>query len=211
MRGWRFLAALGALLAYAVLSHWLMIHAPAQAWTVAALFGPLLTLLTLDGLRRHHPPTLFICGLAAVGLGIATSKGSVDDIGRLYVLQHAAIHLALAWTFGITLRQGAKPLITMMAEHVHTRFTPEMRAYTRRLTAVWAAYFIMMILISLLLYALAPWSWWSMFCNLVTPLAAASLFVGDHLWRLWRHPDFERVSLSRAVQAFRARGTANPR
>ncbi|ODU99251.1 MAG: hypothetical protein ABT20_17205 [Rubrivivax sp. SCN 70-15] len=208
---WQLAAGAAAFAGYALASNWLMVHAPAHAWTVALLFGPLLLGLAADGWRRRHRATLALAAVLAAVLAVLVARGGVAGVARLYVLQHALIHAALAWTFGITLRPGATPLISALAARLHERFTPAMRDYTRRLTALWTTYFIAMIAISLVLYALAPWAVWSWFANLVTPLAAAAFFVGEHLLRRWRHPDFERVSLAAAVQAWRSPGAAEPR
>ena len=207
MTGWRLAAVLGLLVVYAVGSHLLMTHVSNHPWTVAALFGPLLAAAAWSGWRTRQPRLLLGCAVALVVLVGVVARGGVDDVNRLYVLQHAGIHLALAFTFGITLRAGAKPLIVAMAEKVHREFTAEMRAYARRLTLVWVAYFIGMVVISLAVYALAPWSWWSFFCNLITPLAAVGFFVGEHLWRYWRHPHFEPVSLRAAWDAYQKHPT----
>jgi len=205
MPAWRLVAAAAALAAYAAASHSLMVHAPHEPWTVAALFGPLLLAVAASGWQRRHAPTLVFCAVVLVVLVAVVTQGGVDDIDRMYVLQHAGIHAALAWSFGSTLRAGNVPLISMLAERVHRQFTPAMRAYTRTLTAVWTAYFVGMVAVSLLVYTLAPWSWWSLFCNLVTPLAAVSLFVGEHAWRRLRHPEFEPASLMAAWRAWRTR------
>lgn len=85
-------------------------------------------------------------------------------------------------------------------------FTPAMRLYTTRLTRARALYFVGMIVLSFSLYALAPWPWWSLFCNLLTPLAVGVFFAGEHLLRYHWHPEFERLSLRGALQAWRARG-----
>jgi uncharacterized membrane protein len=77
------------------------------------------------------------------------------------------------------------------------------RRYTRRVTAGWALYFGAVIALSLALYALAPWPAWSFFCTVLTPAAAVSGLAGELLWRRWRHPEFEQVSLRRALRAWR--------
>lgn len=197
-------AVLAALVAYALFSAWAMAHAPDRPWAIAVLFGPLVAGLAIEGALRRHAGSLAASGALALLLAAVVVRGGVADMSRLYVLQHAGIHAALAWFFGRTLRAGSTPLITAMAERIHTRFTPEMRAYTRMLTRVWALYFVAMIVVSLLLYGLAPWHWWSVYCNVLTPLAAISLFVGEHALRRWRHPEFERASLAEAVRAYRA-------
>jgi len=210
MPGWRIAAAAAALLGYALLGNWLMLNAANEPWAVAALFGPLLVAVAGMGWHRRQWATLAACAGLLVLLAVIVWRGGVRDMQRMYVLQHGAIHLALAWSFALTLRDGAKPLITLLAEGVHHKlkqdFTPAMHTYTRALTGVWVAYFMGMVLLSALIYLLAPWSWWSVFCNLLTPLAVGALFVGEHLLRYRRHPEFARVSLRAAFEAYQNSG-----
>ncbi|WP_425257921.1 hypothetical protein ACPOLB_20675 [Rubrivivax sp. RP6-9] len=203
---WRIVAVATALVGYTLLSTTMMARWPDHPWSVAALFGPLLLALAIGGALKRHWPTLAACAGLALLLVLLVARGGAD-INRLYVLQHAAIHASLGWTFGMTLRPGATPLITLMAERVHSVFTPEMRAYTRWLTGAWVLFFAGMIVVSLLVYALAPWTWWSFFCGVLTPAAAVGFFVGEHLMRYRRHPEFERVTLAQAFRAYRASGS----
>lgn len=203
---WQIAAAGLALAAYAVLSHVLMVHFAQQPWAVAALFGPLLAAVAGGGWLRRQWALLAACVALVAWLAWLVWRGGVADINRMYVLQHGGIHLALAWTFAITLKPGSTPLITSLAERLHRHFSAEMRAYTRWLTAVWVWYFVGMVVVSGLVYALAPWPWWSLFCNVLTPIFALALFVGEHVLRYVRHPDFERVSLRAAFGAYRDAG-----
>ena len=206
MPTWRLIAAAAALIAYALLSHRLMLHAAQAPWAVAALFGPLLLAVALASWLRRQWWVLTACAALVLLLALIVQQGGVQNMQRMYVLQHAGIHLALGWAFAVTLRQGSTPLITALAERVHQHFTPQMRAYTTWLTGLWVRYFVGMVLVSGLIYAFAPWAWWSAFCNLVTPVAAVALFVGEHVVRHWRHPEFERVSMSTALQAYQRWG-----
>lgn len=212
MPAWRLALAAAALAAYAGLSHWLMVNAADRPWAVAALFGPLVLAVAAAGWRQRQTLTLAACAAGVVALALVVWRGGIDDVNRMYVLQHAGIHLALAWSFGLTLRPGGKALIEMLAERVHRRFSAEMRAYTRRLTLWWVIYFLGMVVVSLAVYALAPWPGWSLFCNVLTPLAAVAFFAGEHVLRYRRHPDFERVTLRTAFAAYRgaADGGAPP-
>ena len=205
--------ALGGLViaAYALGSHWLMVSAADRAWAVAALFGPLLLAIGAGGWRRRHWPTLAFCAVVLALLVLIVTRGGVGDMNRMYVLQHAGIHAALAYAFGSTLRPGSTPLISALAQRVHADFTPALRRYTGRLTAAWTAYFVVMIALSAALYALAPWPWWSAFCNVGTPLSVAAFFVIEHLLRYRWHPEFERLSMRGAVQAWRDFENANVR
>jgi uncharacterized membrane protein len=207
---WRVAAGVAALVVYALLSNWLMVHAADHAWTVGLLFGPLLLGLAAMGCRKRQWWTLAACvGLLAL-LAVVVWRGGVLNAQRLYLLQHAALHLAIGWSFAMTLRGAEKPLITALAELVHGRlghpFTPALALYTRAVTALWVGYFVGMVALSVLIYAWAPWSWWSLFCTVLTPLSVALLFVAEHLWREWRHPEFPRVSMQAIVQAYRRSG-----
>jgi uncharacterized membrane protein len=203
---WPALLLVAFVAAYAVLSNGLMVHAANAPYTVALLFGPLLLAVAGVGWRRRQWLTLAGCVLLLGVLAVVVARGGVRDAQRLYVLQHAAVHAVLAWGFALTLRGGATPLITAVAHGVHTRlgqgFTPEMAHYTRALTRAWALYFVGMIAVSLLLYALAPWAWWSFFCTVLTPLAAVAAFVAEHFWRYHRHPEFPRVGMRAAFEAY---------
>ena len=205
--------ALGALgiTVYALGSHWLMVSAADRPWAVAALFGPLLLAIGVGGWRRRHGPTLAFCGALLALLVAISLRGGVGDMNRMYVLQHAGIHAVLAWVFASTLRPGSTPLISALAQRVHREFTPAMRRYTDRLTAVWAGYVAGMIALSAAIYALAPWPWWSAFANVGTPLSVALFFIAEHLLRYHWHPEFERLSMRIVVQAWRDADAAAPR
>ena len=204
------LAALTALVAYALLSNWLMVHMAQEPVTLALLFGPLLLAVGGVGWAKRQWLTLLACAALLAVLVAVVLRGGVADAQRLYVLQHGAIHLTLAWAFCMTLRPGEKPLITGLAEGLHGRlgqaFTPALAQYTRGVTALWAGYFGAMVVVSAVLYAMAPWPWWSLFCTVATPLSAAALFVSEYLWRYQRHPDFPRVTMRAAFDAYQRSG-----
>ncbi len=53
-----------------------------------------------------------------------------------------AVLLWLAFVFGRTLRAGATPLIERIARHSNPALPAVLARYTRRLTALWCAYFV---------------------------------------------------------------------
>lgn len=201
---WRIVVATLAVAGYAVLSYTLMAHWPDRPWSAAVLFGPLLLALAAAAIARRHWPMLALCVALAAVLVAVVQRGGVG-VQAMYVLQHGSIHAVLALTFGMTLRRGATPLITMLAERVHERLVPGQREYTRALTRAWTIFFVAMIAISLAIYTLLSWEAWSLFCNLLTPLAAVGFFAVEHLLRYRWHPEFERISMARALRAYRAR------
>lgn len=207
---WRWVGLGILMLCYAVLSHWLTLHAAIHPWAVAALFGPLLLAVTLWSLRLRQWLTLAVCLVLVVVLVAVVHKGAVADVNRLALAQHVGMHLFLGWSFAHTLREGRTALISVLASRVHRGLSPGLARYTRRLTAAWAVYFFAMATSSLLLYALAPWWWWSLFANILTPIAVAVLFVGEYLMRFRWHPEFERASLIDALRAYRAPAAGPP-
>jgi uncharacterized membrane protein len=189
---------------YALLSHVLMVVAADRPWAVLVLLGPLLLGVSALALQQRHLPSLLACMMAACGLwAYVSAHEGLHRIEHLYVLQHAGIHFALGFVFATTLRHGGTPLISAFALRVHRTVTPELLRYTRQVTWAWSLYFAAMVALSLALFVAAPWWWWSVFANLVTPVAAISLFVGEYLLRYRLHPEFERITLAQALQAYR--------
>ena len=123
-------------------------------------------------------------------------------VASLYLAQHAGVHLLLALWFGSTLRRGQRPLISRVAARVHRDMTPAVQRYTRRVTLAWTLYFVGMAIASLLLFASVSFDTWAVFANLLTPLAAAAMFGGEHVLRYRLHPEFERVGVLAAIRAY---------
>jgi uncharacterized membrane protein len=108
----------------------------------------------------------------------------------------------LALGFGATLRAGHTPLITTLARRVHRNFTPEMAVYTRKCTVAWTVYFVGISLISIGLYAFAPFDTWAFFANLLSPITVAVMFGGEYWLRYQLHPEFERASVADAIRSY---------
>lgn len=204
---WRPLLSALALVAYALLAHWLMVHAADSPWAIAFLLGPLLVMVAGVAVARRRWGQLALVGAGLLGLGWAVVQGGVGgfgDVNRLYVLQHAVVNLVFGMMFAATLRPGRVPLITTVALRVHGgRMQAAKYPYTRHVTTAWALYFFGVVAASLLLYTFFDWAVWSMFSNLVTPLLAAALMLGEWRLRYWLHPEFDRVPISTAIRAFR--------
>jgi uncharacterized membrane protein len=204
MPSWRALAVALALAGYALLSHVLMVVAADRPWAVLVLLGPLLLGVSAVSLQQRNLPSLLACMVATCGLWAYVSAAEgLHRIEHLYVLQHAGIHFAFGFVFAATLRPGATPLVSAFALRLHRTVTPGLLRYTRQVTWAWCIYFTAMVVLSLGLFAAAPWWGWSVFANLVTPVSAVALFVGEYLLRYRLHPEFERITLAQALQAYR--------
>jgi uncharacterized membrane protein len=127
-----------------------------------------------------------------------------DSLGVLAVsgLTHAAANLLLLWVFARTLRAGGESLVTRLARRVHGSLTPEMAAFTRRVTVAWCVFFAGQVAVSALLLALAPLQAWSAFINLINLPLIVLMFAGEYLYRAIRYPNHPRASIARVLRAY---------
>lgn len=188
--------------AYVLGTHWLMTRAHASPWSVVGVLTPMLAAIAIGAWRGGQRwlgagAALLIaalCGQALLGVQFP------PDL--LYVAQHAGVNLFLALGFGSTLRAGHTALITTLAQRVHRNFTPAMALYTRKCTLAWTLYFVGMALVSIALYASAPFGTWALFANLLSPLTVIAMFGAEHLLRYRLHPEFERSSVADAIRSY---------
>ncbi len=199
--------------AYVAATHWLMTRAPASDWNAVIVVGPMLAFASLYAARRGMRLAALAAALAAAALVVQAWRGDGFAPGTLYLAQHVGIHLLLAFVFGSTLHQGRESLITALARRVHVGtggLTQPMVAYSRKVTVVWTVYFVAMAVLSVALYAFAPFGAWAVFANLATPVAMLLLFVGEYVLRYRLHPEFERATLAQAIHAYSQRGARSP-
>jgi len=196
-----------AAVAYVLGSHWLMTRAPASPWNAVIVVGPMLVGAAILAWQRGQRWLGAIAALATAALIVQAWRGGGLAAGSLYVGQHVAIHVLLAFVFGLTLQAGREPLVSALARRVHGGLTRPMEIYSRKVTVAWTIYFAAMAVLSLALYAFAPFDAWATFANLVTPLAMLLMFVGEYLLRYRLHPEFERATLGQAMRAYAERGS----
>ena len=201
MSRWRLALLLLVGVAYAGLSHWMMLFHPTEPWAVVVLLGPLWLAamgFAASKLGRWGFIAAMLLGIAGFAL---VFLGEAGDTNRLYVFQHVAINGLLCGWFGASLRGPGLPLITQFAQRVHP-LKGHMLAYTTQLTRIWTVYFALVVVSSIAVYLTLPFSAWSLLANVLTPLSVTLLFVGEHLVRYRLHPEFERTRLIDAVRAF---------
>jgi uncharacterized membrane protein len=119
---------------------------------------------------------------------------------------HAAINIVLIWVFGRTLMRGREALITGFARRIHGTLPAYIESYTRRVTAAWCVFFAAQIILSALLFAVAPLETWSLFVNVLSFPVVVLMFVAEYLYRVARFPDHPHVSIWKGVQMFVGRG-----
>src|SRR4051812_401400 len=84
--------------------HWLMTSAPGSRWNALIVIGPMLGLPALFAARRGLRVVAAIAAIGLVGLVLQAWRGGGLAPTTLYLVQHVAIHAALAAMFASTLR-----------------------------------------------------------------------------------------------------------
>lgn len=204
----RWAAGAAAAALYAAASYALMTRAQDSAWSLAVILGPVVVLGIAGAWGNGHRVLAAAGVLVALWLALLAASGRGIPSRWLYLAQHAGVHLALGAWFGSTLRPGAEPLVSAMARRVHGAFTPELARYTRNVTLAWTLYFFAMAAASLALFLAGAFASWSLLADILTPVFTVAFFLGEYVLRYRLHPDFERVSVQRAVQAWRSHGNA---
>jgi uncharacterized membrane protein len=208
MSRWRLALLLLVGVAYAGLSHWMTLFHATEPWAVVVLLGPLW--IAAIGFAASRFGRWGLAGALLLGIGgfALVFLGEAGNPDRLYVLQHVAINGLLCGWFGSTLRGDGLSLITQFAQRVHP-LEGHMKAYTTQLTRIWTAYFALMVVASIAIYLTLPFSAWSLFANVLSPVMVTLLFVGEHFLRYRLHPEFERTRLVDAVRAFYGTSTVD--
>ncbi len=113
--------------------------------------------------------------------------------GQLSFVLPVVVYCALFAVFAGTLRPGRTPMISRFARMEQGELNEELSAYTRRLTAVWSAFFLGMAALAAGLAAWAPLQVWYVHTFFVSYALIAALFLGEYLYRRWRYPNYRHA------------------
>jgi uncharacterized membrane protein len=180
------------------------VHYRSAPLTLVATLVLTLVLLGRGLFARHVGAWLGLLAVC-VFLGVLASL----DLALLSLyLPPVLLNLFLGWFFGRTLVRGSRPLIERMAWHLHDRepLSPEQIVYTRKVTILWTAFFIVMAAINTLLALFAhpdgvlellgfaspvtvPQRVWFWFANLLNFGLAAVLMACEFAYRQRRFPE----------------------
>lgn len=158
--------------------------------------------LALWALATRRAQTALVSAGLAMGLSWLVTQAPEIVLYAPPVL----INLALAVTFGRSLRAGRVPIITRFAELERTTLTADLTLYTRRLTCAWAAFFTAMATLSLALAAFASPDTWSAFSNIVNYVLVGIFFVGEYCYRRRRFRQYRHATLLELVRNVRRAG-----
>lgn len=194
---WRTALAAVAGLAYPFLVYWVL--AGQHPWvglliTLAALLG---LCMCLRGIRARWASIVGTLALAVITFAFASPT-------TLLFLPPVCMNLGLAWFFGRTLAPGREALITRFARLEHPQPDVQVLAYTRRLTGVWTAFFLLMAAVSTALAVTDAREAWVWFTAVGNYLCVAALFALEYVFRRRKFPRDGRVSPTQQMRMLRA-------
>jgi uncharacterized membrane protein len=175
------------LIAYASLCHYSNSSERGHGWgaplALAPFLGAGLGVIWRTGPRGGRP-ALFAALIAATALGIYFGWDALErNFGWIYLLQECGFYGLLALSFGRSLRRGATPLCTSLADRVHGPLSAAELRYTRVATTAWFVFFTVLVFLEIVLFCSIPltaWSFFSYFCTL--PLVLL-MFIAEYAVR----------------------------
>jgi uncharacterized membrane protein len=198
------LAAITAfLVAYAGLSHYSNSAAEAHDLGVGLALGPVLTLGLLLVWRWTH---LWFALLAAAGAAALLLLQLWPVLQRnfplVYLVQEVGFYGLMAASFGQSLMGRREALCTQLADKLHGPLTPQEVLYTRRVTAAWTSFFVLITAATLGLFAFAPLRTWSLFANFCVPPLIGLMFAGEYAVRRRALPQVPQRGILAAVRVY---------
>jgi uncharacterized membrane protein len=173
----------------------LLMDRPALA--LACLLWAVAASMALNAWRKQGRKRLVLALLAAghFALGWLQASAAAFDAPLALILPPTLGNLAVSGIFAYTLLPGHEPAILRVARVSRGDVPADLAAHARRVTWVWAILpaAIMLTALSALLFAgLGAWSW---IANVANPVLLVVTFLGEHLVRGWKFPQYGRPSV----------------
>ena len=195
-------AVIAFVLAYAGLSHYSNSAASSRDIGVGLALGPPL-MIGLLLIWRWTQPWIALLAAAAAALLLRDYWPVLErNFPMVYLLQEAGFYSLMALSFGQSLLGRRQALCTQLADKVHGPLTVQEVRYTRRVTAAWALFFVLITAATLILYAFASLAVWSLFANFCVLPLIGLMFAGEYAIRRRALPQVPRPGILAAVRVY---------
>jgi uncharacterized membrane protein len=208
-QGLQIAAVLALIVGYAGLSHYCTDGAGSRDLSAGARsLGAALALAPLVGLGfallwRWTRPLIAVLFAALTALLLrAYWPLLAANFTFVYMLQECTVYGLLALSFGRSLRAGAVPYCTRLADRLHGPLTQSEIRYTRQVTAAWTLFFGAVGAVMFILFFAAPLRVWSAFANLCTLPLVVAMFIAEYAVRCRVLPRADRGGILATVRAF---------
>jgi len=201
-----------ALLAYALLTHYVANLQHADDWAIALAVTPS-SLVFLSLALRFFAGSLKLLPLVALGALFSQIWPYLHQhIIWIYFFQHILMFGAMGIWFGRSLFKNRQALCTFFASFVHERMSPALLLYTRQITIAWTGFFFGVAGLSILLFFFAPHEIWSFFANVLSLPLVVLMFVAEYIVRKRVLPPEDMAGITSAFRgymvAIKAQGNA---
>jgi uncharacterized membrane protein len=195
-------AIIAFVVAYAVLSHYANSVAKTHDLAVSLSLGPVLAVgLLLVGRWTHVG--IAVLAAAAAGMLLRHYWPVLEkNFSVVYLMQEGAFYSLMAASFGRSLRGPRVALCTQLADKVHGPLTQQEVRYTRRVTAAWTLFFLLITAANVELFLFAPLRIWSLFANFCVLPLIGLMFVGEYAVRRRILPQVPRRGILAAVRVY---------
>jgi uncharacterized membrane protein len=195
-------AVIAFVFAYAGLSHYSNSAASSRDIGVGLALGPPL-MIGLLLIWRWTRLSLALLAAAAAALLLHDYWPVLERNFRMvYLLQEGGFYCLMALSFGQSLLGGRQALCTRLADKVHGPLTAQEVRYTRRVTAAWAVFFVLITAATWIFYAFASLAVWSLFANFCVLPLIGLMFVGEYAIRRRALPQLPRPGILAAVRVY---------
>jgi uncharacterized membrane protein len=204
--GWRRRLQVAAIIvfvaAYAALSHYSNSVAKTHNLGVGLALGPLLTVGLLLVWRWTHVLVALLAAAAAALLLRHYWPVLEKNFSLVYLLQEGGFYSLMAASFGQSLLGQRASLCTQLADKVHGPLSAQEVLYTRRVTAAWALFFLVITAVTIGLFLFAPLRTWSLFANFCVLPLMGLLFVTEYAVRRRVLPQVPHPGILAAVRVY---------
>jgi uncharacterized membrane protein len=214
VRAARWTAIATGAIAYPLLAHYSAATSAAHTFPsmgVAVSLTPPLAILFWLTWRSTGPIAMLLLCTATCALLWWFWEALEHNFDWVYFIEHAGTNLMLAALFGLSLARGRQPLCTRFAEAVRGSLEPDVVRYTRQVTLAWMLFFLVISLVSSILFWSGSIEAWSIFANFLSLPLILMMFVAEHLVRMRKLPHLEQHSILDSMLAFRKTPKLTPR
>jgi uncharacterized membrane protein len=204
--GWRRRLQLAAVIlfvvVYAALSHYSNSMAKTHDLGVGLAVGPVFTVGLLLLWRWTHWGVALLAAAAVAALLRQYWPVLERSFTWVYLIQEGGFYSLMAASFGQSLLGNRVALCTQLADKIHGPLTPQEVIYTRRVTAAWALFFILIFVATVGLFLFAPLRIWSLFANFCVLPLIGLMFVAEYAVRKHALPQVRRRGILAAVRVY---------
>jgi uncharacterized membrane protein len=204
--GWRRRLQLAAVIlfvvGYAALSHYSNSMAETHDLGVGLALGPILTVGLVLLWRWTHAAVAILAAAVIAALLRHYWPMLERSFNWVYLIQEGGFYTVMAASFGQSLWGDRVALCTQLADKIHGPLTPQEVRYTRRVTAAWALFFVVIVMITLGLFWFAPLRIWSLFANFCVLPLIGLMFVAEYAVRKHALPQVRRRGILAAVRVY---------